>query len=441
MDNPESTFTEPYIRDVTFWEKHEEEMFESKNLPGNPPWEENFKSVRGDEYALCLDAKTGKRIWATLLTDYGLAYRNHRCFPSASPLCIDGRVYLHSPTGRLYCVSAKDGTLEWSINLFDHGMFHWGEKQGNHCSPLYYDGKIIVGFLASRQEDYLKAFKDDWQTCQGVAAFDAKTGKCEWFTKSPYTGFRPNNSSIGFAEIENQPTVLVSLGLGTMGLNPSNGEIRWSHQMTPANAPFPYPGLAPAAWKNYVIDTTSVAHDLYLSETRCLKIENGKAALLWKSNEFVPMSEVVKANLLILDGKLYGADAAGGWGQGEDGNMGAYRKYRDKDTGQFQCWDIATGKRLWHSAAFRPDSVVPDKWPGEFWASTTLYTQGKLIILNFWGLWVARLNDDGVTILAHDKDWKDEHMETLVLADGMLYLRRLDCLNTHGNLVCLDMRK
>ncbi|MDR0328767.1 MAG: PQQ-binding-like beta-propeller repeat protein [Planctomycetaceae bacterium] len=444
MDDPESTFTLEYVQQVTSKGTPEEDIFNSRDLPGNAPWEENFRTVRGDEYALCLDAKTGKRIWASLLTDYGLAYRSHHGFDSASPLFIDGRVYFHSPTGRLYCVSAKDGSLEWSVNLFDHGMFHWAERHGNHGSPLYYDGKIIVNFLASRQEDYVKAFQGDWATCQGVAAFDAKTGKREWFTKAPYGGFRPNNSTISFAKIENQPTVLVSLGIGTMGLNPINGEIRWSHQMTPENAPFPYPGLAPAAWKNYVIDTTSVAHDNEPSETRCLKIENGQATLLWKTNEFVPMSEVNKANLLILDGKLYGADAAGGWGEGDpnqkDGNW-AYRKFRGKETGQFQCWDIATGKRLWHSAVFRPDTVEPYRWPGEFWASATLYSQGKLIVLNMWGLWVARLNDNGVTLLAHEKGWDSEFMETPVLVDGLMYLRRIDCLRTNGNLVCFDMQK
>ena len=60
-----------------------------------------------------------------------------------------------------------------------------------------------------------------------------------------------------------------------------------------------------------VIDTTSVAHDNAPSETRCVKIEGGKATLFWATHEFVPMSEIDKSNLLLADGRLYGADAAG----------------------------------------------------------------------------------------------------------------------------------
>jgi hypothetical protein len=241
-----------------------------------------------------------------------------------------------------------------------------------------------------------------------------------------------------------------------MGLDPRTGKIRWSFAIPPDKAIWaPYLSYAPVAWKNYVLDAVSVAHDDKPSATWCIQIVDGQAQLVWLTHDFVPYVEIGKSNLLVHDGKFYGADAHGiwdtpgkpsaeRWGERQPG-----RNFRGQSVGSFQCRDVLTGKLLWSTSAFQPATVDPLKWPGEWSSTHSILAGGCLIVFNRWGLWIARLTDSGVTVLAQAPGFEREGSEP-VLVDGRLYVRQIALRHSYqdegnapyakGNLICYDLR-
>ncbi len=444
MSEAKSIPTYDYVRDVTFWKKPPEAVFESKNLPGTPSWNrENHSCVRGEDWAQCLDATSGKQIWATKLSDFGLVYNDHQSFALASPLLSDGRLYVHANTGHLYCLNAADGKMQWDVDLYEHQMFDWSEKHGNGSSPLRFGDKVIISYLGRLEPDYSKP---EGTTVTIVAAFDAATGKEAWVTKTPYYCFRGMNTSTGFAVIDGVSTVLVPCGAGTVGIDARSGAIIWKY-VAPSPKGFyaPYPAYTPVAEGNLVVDVWSDTHDSEFSETRALRIQNRQASVAWNTHYFVPMSEIRKGNFIAFDGKLYGADAKGFWGDGDpkktDGDL-RYRKYRGDEIGQFQCRDLATGKLLWHTSQFRGADVRPYKWPGEFRPCSFLISGNTMVLINPWGLWIAQFGEAGATTIAHE-DLRDEEGARPVLVDGRLFIRLVDMqqnqLTRKGNLLVFDL--
>ena len=243
----------------------------------------------------------------------------------------------------------------------------------------------------------------------------------------------------------------------------------WSFELpkTRHGLPFPYVNYAPVVWKNYVIDGTSAAHDDLTSRVWCLEIRDGKAELVWQTNEFVPYIEIGKSNLIACDGKLYGADSQGGWddqrvpgvavppGLSQEAlekfaapaqaKMPPGRPHRPANVGQFQCRDIATGKLLWST-----DAIKGLEWTPTF----MIAVEDKLIVRNTAGLWICRLRNDGLDVLTHvrssEGQWNQFRFSEPVLVNGRLYLRDMDAsdvkqglygvLGAKGNLTCLDLK-
>jgi outer membrane protein assembly factor BamB len=437
------------------------------DIPGTPDWVikemGNFPDYiyRGDEYAQCLDAATGKMIWATKLTDWGVAYTGNCGWSTASPAIAGDKVVFHSANGQLYCLDRSDGKVNWKVNLWDHGMYNWSEKHANACGPLIVNDTVIVSYVGltdARWKEVLAGQnRSDWSALSGpllmLSGFDLQTGQYKWTCK-PHMGggFRTMNARIGYALIENNPTVLLSFGLGTYGVDPATGSLRWEYDIADDRDDAKgrrglwaaYPSYAPVAWNNYVIDTVSNAHDDSDSRTWCIQITENKPKLVWESNEFVPYSEVEKSNVIAQEGKIYGSDAHGIWDtpglpseqrwlddpKKPHGQPG--RNHRDKSIGQFQCRDIATGKLIWSSNAMLPQLPKND-WrytgsgPGPYeWYPTKSIISGDLLIANsFNGPWVARLKQDGLDILAKGISYGDVDVSEPVLVDGMLYVRNL----------------
>lgn len=437
----ESAESMPVDEDIRHPDVSNPPMVYTNQVPGTPEQEEkDHGAYRGDEYALCLDAQTGKNIWALKLTDWGIGYpANDIWGPLASPLLsTDGKLFIHSITGQLYALDASSGKLIWHVNLFDHQMFRWTEKEGNAAGPLLVGQTLIVGFEGLMEPEH--------HSCGALAGFDAATGQERWVTKAPFEGFRVMNRRIGFATINGEPTVLDGSGGGTIAVDPATGKIRWSFK-TPVDdtgLPFPYANYAPVVWKNYVIDAVSASHDDIQSKVWCVRIDDDKPTLVWQTNDFVPHVEINKSNLLVRDGKFYGFDAHGFWG------MKTARAFRGKDVGQFQCRDVLTGKLLWSSNAFLPPEVDSQKWPGEWGSSKSIFVGDNIIVTNPWGLWIARLKADNVEMLATVRQQNQKLLGEPVLVDGRLFIRQRDAqgdagLNqplgtSGGNLFCLDLR-
>jgi len=232
-------------------------------------------------------------------------------------------------------------------------------------------------------------------------------------------------------------------------------------------------GAAPVAWRNYVIDALYMCQN---SKTWCIQIVNNQPKLVWEQKEFIPYNKDEKSNFIIKDGKVYGIDANGLWGdpdmpdeeKSKHASVIKFRNDRDKNLGQFQCRDVATGKLFWSSDVLA-HHVVPDaKWKNRSgvtydvlnrlsaenalnedfsgkngtvsfeWYPTKSIIAGDLLIANgFSGLWIARLKENGMEILARGTG--DTHGSEPVLVDGLLYVRKFDS-SKEGNLSCYDLR-
>ena len=458
-DELEKHDVSPTLDDVT------KGAYPSHELPGTPPVGKKNDyppAFRGVLYAQCLDAATGKRLWATRLTDLGIAFKTNAHAGSgwelASPLLADGHLYTHTHTGHLYCLDASEGELKWECNLFDHRMSTWfGGQQGNSSGPLKAGDNILVSY--------------DIEGCLGIGAFDAKTGAKRWITKSPKAGMNARSARISTATLDKQPTVLCSCGSGTMGLEPTTGKMLWWFDLVEANPESmkqvpakyaaseksnkdykvdalrtPFPGFCPLAWENYVIDAACVGHNSLNSATWCLKIENGKAIRVWQTNDFVPTSASLKSSMAVRDGKFYGFDS---YFPGFIREYDVTRPYRGGTVGEFQCRDVASGKLLWSSDAFNP-AKPGEKRPDSTNASI-IVADNALIVTNSHGLWIAQRREDGVSVTARvpQANRLNRMLGEPALADGRLFIRQLDAdpkvglspaLGAEGNLFCFDVK-
>jgi outer membrane protein assembly factor BamB len=118
------------------------------------------------EYVLCLDARTGKRLWRT---DYGARFKNgYGDGPRGTPT-VDGElVYGIGGQGDLVCLKIGDGTRVWEKNLkrdlSGQMMSGWGYTE----SPLVDGDKVICSPGGAKGS---------------LAALNKKTGDVLWRSK------------------------------------------------------------------------------------------------------------------------------------------------------------------------------------------------------------------------------------------------------------------
>ena len=73
----------PTLEEVRAGSTVDGQPLSTRQLPDSPSWEEDHHpAYRCDEYAFCLDAATGKLLWASKLTDWGIAYQANTCWGS-----------------------------------------------------------------------------------------------------------------------------------------------------------------------------------------------------------------------------------------------------------------------------------------------------------------------------------------------------------------------
>jgi len=122
----------------------------------------------------CLDAATGKQVWAVEYAAAGeMDYSNAA---RATPVIRDGLVYLLGALGDLHCVGLDSGRIVWKRNVvkdFGAELVTWGMC----ATPLVVDDKLIVNPGAENAS---------------VVALDRKTGKTVWQTpgrEAAYSSF------------------------------------------------------------------------------------------------------------------------------------------------------------------------------------------------------------------------------------------------------------
>lgn len=113
-------------------------------------------------HVVALDAATGRKLWEHAES---LSTTVHCCGPVNRGVAVyGGQVYMGTLDGRLIALDAKSGTRSWSVPVADN-------EQGYaiDMAPVAADGKVIVG--TSGAEYGIRGF---------IAAFDAQSGKRVW---------------------------------------------------------------------------------------------------------------------------------------------------------------------------------------------------------------------------------------------------------------------
>ncbi len=163
-------------------------------------------AAAGDaEYAVCLDAATGKQIWRVKTGEvFESSYGDG---PRATPTVDGDRVYALGSTGPLVCLEAATGKQVWGVNVLEQ-LGGENLEYGLAASPAAFGPMLVV-----------VGGKDG----KAVAALDKATGKVLWTGPSELAGYStPILVKTGGVE-----QIIVLLGKFVVGLSPKDGREFW----------------------------------------------------------------------------------------------------------------------------------------------------------------------------------------------------------------------
>jgi outer membrane protein assembly factor BamB len=200
------------------------------------------QSNRGDEeFALALDAATGKQVWSTRLgkvgPNKGPQYPGSRSTPT-----IEGDVlYALGSDGDLVCLECAGGKERWHKNLRSE------EFEGKPGNWAYSESPLIDGDLLICTPGGAKAT---------LAALDKKTGDVRWKSAVP-GGDEAAYSSVIAGTVGKVKLYIQVLQKGVIGVAAKDGRFLWRYtetvQKSPANIP------TPVFHDGYVFTSTGMA--------------------------------------------------------------------------------------------------------------------------------------------------------------------------------------
>lgn len=269
---------------------------------------DRLKEPEAVERVLCVDAKTGKRLW---LKSYPCVYEGftYTAGPRASVTVADGVAYALGAAGHLHALDAVDGRPLWARDLRkDHRirMPDWGIS----ASPLV-EGELLITQISGEGE-----------AC--VIALDRRSGETRWTSlpdKAAYAA--PMAVDQGGRRV-----VIVPLADRVVGLDAPTGALVWSYAMPGSRWPI-------------TISTPVLEGDLLFVTTAhvgaaLLRLKPGAVEEVWRRDGRNPRSadtlHSVMTTPLILEGRIVGAHTKG----------------------EMRCLELMTGKRLWEDTRANP---------------------------------------------------------------------------------------
>lgn len=248
----------------------------------------------GEALIICLDAVTGKEIWASGIGDdpedgYNIKWG---AGTRGAPTVSDGLVYAMSATGQLTCVSADGGKRKWSRGLvedFGGKVPGWGYSE----SPLV-DGEKVVVTPGGKKG--------------AVVALDKKTGRTIWQSRDLTDAAQ--YSSVIVAEVNGKRHYIQLFMKNLAGVDAENGNLLWQSEWPQGRT---------------AVIPTPIYHDGHVYMTsgygagcKLVKIDGGAAEVVWENKTM----KNHHGGVVLVDGHLYGfSDALGltcqEWGTGE----------------------------------------------------------------------------------------------------------------------------
>ena len=280
-------------------------------MPERKRGERSIPQIPGNERVLCLDARTGTKIWEHI---YDCAYRiDYPAGPRATPVVAAGRVFALGAMGDLRCLDAASGKLIWAVNFvtnFNTEPPIWGWA----AHPLLDDERLICLVGGSNS---------------AVVAFHKDTGKELWRALTA--------QEIGYAppvilDIVGNRQLLIWHPDGVAGLEPKSGQVLWTHKY-PIDAKPQRPEVTIATPR---FDGRRLFLTQYYKGSAMLEISANPAGakVLWNRHgkigkDFSDGLHTVMTTPVFKDGFIYGVCG--------DGEM--------------RCLDAANGDRQWETYA------------------------------------------------------------------------------------------
>ncbi|MES2695474.1 MAG: PQQ-binding-like beta-propeller repeat protein [Verrucomicrobiota bacterium] len=314
-----------------------------------------------DEAIVCLDVKTGAKIWEHRFRDF-LSDTTYNRYAIGAPV-VDaetGNVYVESTCGVIMAFT-RDGKLLWQ-----HSMM---EEYARLTFPNGRTGSLAIGDAITAN------WGADGPARNRFYAFDKRTGDLVW-ASTP--GTEPADNSFAmpvFADLGDQRVFYVGTGCGhVVCINARTGEPVWRFKLSQAglNSQVIILGkdrLAAIHGKEN-IDSSSLGRLVALKiPTEYPKagpkpVILGPEAEVWRNDDFIAFT----SSPLLVDGRIYSTIA----------------------TGALIAADAATGKTLWHEK-LGADQIHAS--PG--------YADGRLYVPMHEGkVFVISVKDDKPTIVS-----------------------------------------
>lgn len=338
--------------------------------------------VGEDEFAIALDAKTGKTAWehknaspfTTEMAEFGPG-------PHTTPLLVGDRLYTIGTNAVMHAFDKKTGKVLWKHDLpaeFNAPV----PGRGYGASPIAYKNTVIVVVDRKREPAEAGAEPPKPQPGQGqsLMAFDQETGSVVWKAQD----FDMSYSSPVLIKFDGKDQLVVFSGAELSGLNPENGELLWSH---PFKTQFGA-NLSSPLWDGKDTFFCSAAYD---SGSRAIKLtkKDGKTVPeeLWYSRKM----RVHHGNSVYVNDHVYGSSG-------------------DFGPAFFMGMELQSGKIDWRERGFAK--------------STCVLAGGKLVILDEDGnLALATATPSGLTVHSKCKLLEKYAWAAPTLVGTKLYIR------------------
>ncbi len=259
------------------------------------------------EFALCLNAETGKEIWRVNL---GPRFNNQWGDGPRSTPSVDGEyVYCFTANGNLACLKSKDGSLVWEQKMSDFGgaVPYWGYAE----SPLVSDEQVVC--------------TPSGPDSPAMIAFDKLTGKPIW--RSDFQlGENENKaySSIVPAELNGKKQYIQLTLNNLIGVSAADGKLLWKSEWPGRVAVIPSPILD----ENQVYVTSG-----YSVGSKLVEIEQGGSVKeLW----FNKVMKNHHGGAILVDDHVYGYSDQAGW----------------------ICQNKADGKMVWNDKTIKKGAIT-----------------------------------------------------------------------------------
>lgn len=232
------------------------------------------------EQVICLDATTGKELWATSL---GPVYENNWGDGPRSTPTVDGdHLYALSATGILACLNIKDGTEVWKVDVVKS---LGGELQGwGYTESVLIDGDHVICTPGGQQGT--------------MAALDKKTGAVVW-QSSKLKGPAQYSSPIRI-EVNGQPQYAQLLMNKVVGIAPKDGALLWETS---------FPGRVAVIPTLLFHDNSVYATAGYGTGCQMIKLDGAEPEVVYEEKSITNHH----GGVIVVDGKIYGHSDKGGW--------------------------------------------------------------------------------------------------------------------------------